>query len=294
MPRPTAAQLAYGSITVIFSTLAMLLLSQTSSAVGTAVVAVSALALGLLVAMTVPQPKSRVVAVSRPAERQPGEARPGDGPQLQDRGLNTALTRPGEPGGHALSRDRRAGLRGRRLQYGPLNTASTRPARPTGTSSRRATHTCTATCRPVVATNGPGHSPEPASHAFRGANHGQDTHPRQPPRHPAARAHPGPSLSPAERPRRIGCRRQTAPRTGPRPPATPTRGLRGAHLPGPDRWSVQTLTRTPEATPPAPHQVRSAHVQQARATGARSHLASPTHGPPGARGPGSPCSVSWC
>ncbi|MFI0515220.1 hypothetical protein ACH3Y9_36005 [Streptomyces sp. WSLK1-5] len=71
MPRPTAAQLAYGSITVIFSTLAMLLLSQTSSAVGTAVVAVSALALGLLVAMTVPQPKSRVVAVSRPAERQP-------------------------------------------------------------------------------------------------------------------------------------------------------------------------------------------------------------------------------
>ncbi|MEU1475970.1 hypothetical protein ACFYZ8_00545 [Streptomyces sp. NPDC001668] len=68
MPRPTAAQLAYGSITVIFSTLAMLLLSQTSSAVGTAVIAVSALALGLLVAMTVPQPKPRVVAVSRPVE----------------------------------------------------------------------------------------------------------------------------------------------------------------------------------------------------------------------------------
>ena len=34
MPRPTAAQLAYGSCTVIFSTLAMLLLSQTSSGVG--------------------------------------------------------------------------------------------------------------------------------------------------------------------------------------------------------------------------------------------------------------------
>ncbi|MFJ9146971.1 hypothetical protein ACIRP7_02615 [Streptomyces sp. NPDC102270] len=68
MPRPTAAQIAYGSITVIFSTLAMLLLSQTSSAVGTAVVAVSALALGLLVAMTVPQPKPRVVAMNRPAE----------------------------------------------------------------------------------------------------------------------------------------------------------------------------------------------------------------------------------
>ncbi|MDH6518753.1 hydrogenase/urease accessory protein HupE [Streptomyces sp. SAI-208] len=69
MPRPTAAQIAYGSITVIFSTLAMLLLSQTSSAVGTAVIAVSALALGLLVAMTVPQPKPRVVAVNRPTER---------------------------------------------------------------------------------------------------------------------------------------------------------------------------------------------------------------------------------
>ncbi|MDO0933526.1 hypothetical protein QQY66_18220 [Streptomyces sp. DG2A-72] len=56
-PRPTAAQLAYGSCTVIFSTLAMLLLSQTSSGVGIAVIAVAALALGLLVAMTVPLPK---------------------------------------------------------------------------------------------------------------------------------------------------------------------------------------------------------------------------------------------
>ncbi|MDT7842863.1 hypothetical protein [Streptomyces justiciae] len=68
MPRPTAAQLAYGSFTVIFSTLAMLLLSQTSSGLGIAVIAVSALALGLLVAMTVPMPRSRVVAVQKPAE----------------------------------------------------------------------------------------------------------------------------------------------------------------------------------------------------------------------------------
>ncbi|OIJ67652.1 hypothetical protein [Streptomyces mangrovisoli] len=59
MPRPTAAQLAYGSCTVILSTLAMLLLSQTSSGVGIAVIALAALGLGLLVAMTVPQPKSR-------------------------------------------------------------------------------------------------------------------------------------------------------------------------------------------------------------------------------------------
>jgi hypothetical protein len=73
MPRPTAAQIAYGSITVIFSTLAMLLLSQTSSAVGAAVIALSALALGLLVALTVPQPKPRVVAVSKPVDH-PAEA----------------------------------------------------------------------------------------------------------------------------------------------------------------------------------------------------------------------------
>ncbi|MEV2215352.1 hypothetical protein AB0H86_28645 [Streptomyces sp. NPDC050997] len=72
-PRPTAAQLAYGSCTVICSTFAMLLLSQTSSGVGIAIIAVAALALGLLVAMTVPMPKSRVVAVNRPAA-QPAEA----------------------------------------------------------------------------------------------------------------------------------------------------------------------------------------------------------------------------
>jgi hypothetical protein len=73
MPRPTAAQLAYGSCTVIISTLAMLLLSQTSSTVGTAFIAVAALALGLLVAMTVPLPKPRVVAVSKPAEQTAGQ-----------------------------------------------------------------------------------------------------------------------------------------------------------------------------------------------------------------------------
>ncbi|MER5913577.1 hypothetical protein ABT124_24565 [Streptomyces sp. NPDC001982] len=67
MPRPTAAQLAYGSCTVIFSTLAMLLLSQTSSGLGIAVIALAALALGLLVAMTVPLPKPHTVAAAAPA-----------------------------------------------------------------------------------------------------------------------------------------------------------------------------------------------------------------------------------
>ncbi len=76
MPRPTAAQLAYGSFTVIFSTLAMLLLSQTSSGVGIAIIAVAALALGLLVAMTVPMPKARVVAVRKPAAQTAETAQP--------------------------------------------------------------------------------------------------------------------------------------------------------------------------------------------------------------------------
>lgn len=54
MPRPTPAQLAYGSVTVICSTLAMLLLSGAPSGPGVAVIAVAGLALGLLVALTVP------------------------------------------------------------------------------------------------------------------------------------------------------------------------------------------------------------------------------------------------
>ncbi|MFD4787901.1 hypothetical protein ACFWN1_12770 [Streptomyces sp. NPDC058459] len=58
MPRPTVAQLAYGSCTVVLSTVAMLALSQTESGLGVAVIALAALALGLLVAMTVPLPKS--------------------------------------------------------------------------------------------------------------------------------------------------------------------------------------------------------------------------------------------
>ncbi|MEV3860931.1 hypothetical protein AB0J38_42305 [Streptomyces sp. NPDC050095] len=55
MPRPTVAQLAYGSATVVFSTLAMLLLSQTSSGPGIGVIAVSAVILGLFVALSVPR-----------------------------------------------------------------------------------------------------------------------------------------------------------------------------------------------------------------------------------------------
>ncbi|GAB2944185.1 hypothetical protein [Streptomyces heilongjiangensis] len=75
MPRPTTAQLAYGSCTVILSTLAMLLLSQTSSGIGIAVIALSALALGLLVSLTVPPPKQAAARASTVTAGNRGAAR---------------------------------------------------------------------------------------------------------------------------------------------------------------------------------------------------------------------------
>ncbi|MEV6119891.1 hypothetical protein AB0M23_05095 [Streptomyces sp. NPDC052077] len=62
MPRPAAAQFAYGSCTVIVSALVMLLLSQTSSGPGIALVTLASLALGLLVALKVPLPAGRGAA----------------------------------------------------------------------------------------------------------------------------------------------------------------------------------------------------------------------------------------
>ncbi|HZF93072.1 hypothetical protein [Streptomyces sp.] len=75
MPRPTAAQLAYGSCTVILSTLALLLLSQTSSPAGIALVAVAALALGLLVALRVPVRTAPRPAPASPAARPAAQQR---------------------------------------------------------------------------------------------------------------------------------------------------------------------------------------------------------------------------
>jgi hypothetical protein len=56
MPRPTPTQFVYGSATVVFSTFAMLLLSQTSSGPGIIAIALAGLALGVLVAMTTALP----------------------------------------------------------------------------------------------------------------------------------------------------------------------------------------------------------------------------------------------
>ncbi|MGK5641456.1 hypothetical protein ACSNOK_24510 [Streptomyces sp. URMC 126] len=82
MPRPTSAQIVYGSATVVLSTLVMLLLSRTGSGVGIAVVALGALALGLLVAALVPgarrAPRAVEPPVRRPAGARPAGARMGE------------------------------------------------------------------------------------------------------------------------------------------------------------------------------------------------------------------------
>lgn len=54
MPRPTAAQLAYGSATVVFSTVALLLLTRTTDGVAVAAIGIASLGLGLLVCLALP------------------------------------------------------------------------------------------------------------------------------------------------------------------------------------------------------------------------------------------------
>ncbi|MCF6525591.1 hypothetical protein [Streptomyces sp. JJ36] len=54
MPRPAPAQLAYGGLAVVASTLALLLVSGARSGPGVLVVATVALALGVAVALAVP------------------------------------------------------------------------------------------------------------------------------------------------------------------------------------------------------------------------------------------------
>lgn len=56
MPRPTTPQLAYGSLTVVLSTLATLLLADVTSGAAVVAVAAGGLLLGLLVAVGVSAP----------------------------------------------------------------------------------------------------------------------------------------------------------------------------------------------------------------------------------------------
>lgn len=81
MPRPTPAQLVYGSATVVLSTLAMLLLSEVRSGVGVIAIAAAGLLLGVLVAVsvTIPltaRPKSRTSAPSASPPAAPGPMPP--------------------------------------------------------------------------------------------------------------------------------------------------------------------------------------------------------------------------
>ncbi|MFD6418843.1 hypothetical protein [Streptomyces sp. NPDC060194] len=69
MPRPNAAQLVYGSATVVCSALLMLLLSGASSVLGVAAVVLVATALGVLVAVKVPAARAPYVLDPRVPER---------------------------------------------------------------------------------------------------------------------------------------------------------------------------------------------------------------------------------
>ncbi|MEU0369895.1 hypothetical protein ABZ070_06430 [Streptomyces sp. NPDC006283] len=54
MPRPTAAQLASGSATVVISTVALLLLTRTTNGFAVAAIGIASLGLGVLVALALP------------------------------------------------------------------------------------------------------------------------------------------------------------------------------------------------------------------------------------------------
>ncbi|GAA2798742.1 hypothetical protein [Streptomyces showdoensis] len=72
MQRPNAAQSAYGSATVVLATVALLLLSGTTTTLGIAAICAAGLILGVLVAVTMPVRK-------RPVNPSGGSAAPAPG-----------------------------------------------------------------------------------------------------------------------------------------------------------------------------------------------------------------------
>jgi hypothetical protein len=90
MPRPTPAQLAYGTATVVLSTLAILLLSDTRSGTGVAITAAVALALGTLVAVSAAPAFRRAVARQARSAASAAASLPRSGgvePQLSEHSL---------------------------------------------------------------------------------------------------------------------------------------------------------------------------------------------------------------
>ncbi|SEG78883.1 hypothetical protein SAMN05216223_11172 [Actinacidiphila yanglinensis] len=71
MPRPTNAQVAYGSLTVVLFTLAVLLLADVRSAGAVVAVAALGLVLGLFVAAVVSPGVRKAAATARPAPTVP-------------------------------------------------------------------------------------------------------------------------------------------------------------------------------------------------------------------------------
>ncbi|MFE1550463.1 hypothetical protein [Streptomyces sp. NPDC058718] len=71
MQRPNAAQLAYGSATVVLATVALLLLSRTTTTLGIAVICAAGLLLGVLVAVTMPVRTRRVKTSAPPVPAAP-------------------------------------------------------------------------------------------------------------------------------------------------------------------------------------------------------------------------------
>jgi hypothetical protein len=81
IPTPTVAQCAYGAATVVLSTLAMLLLTQTASPLWVGVIACAGLGLGLLVATRVPGPRTgRAGKVPERADETPAAPAPAPAP----------------------------------------------------------------------------------------------------------------------------------------------------------------------------------------------------------------------
>ncbi|WP_236243323.1 hypothetical protein [Streptomyces sp. CC228A] len=88
MSRPTAAPLAYGSATVVSTTVALILLLRPAPGPGVALIGTAALLLGVLVALAVqarrartagtgPAPAGPEPAGTGPAAGRPGRGRPG-------------------------------------------------------------------------------------------------------------------------------------------------------------------------------------------------------------------------
>ncbi|MEU8582539.1 hypothetical protein [Streptomyces abikoensis] len=76
MPRPTPAQIAYGSATVVFSAAALLLLTPTGSVLMLGALALASLLLGCAVALTVPARTRRERQATGAAARLPERRTP--------------------------------------------------------------------------------------------------------------------------------------------------------------------------------------------------------------------------